>query len=237
MHIVVLNEDAALDFMRLLKSIEELLYELVTWILFYPLTLYRSIVRPVRTMTYAVTELTDPDSEQYEDALSPPIYLLLTLLLTHLFAVVFSPPTNVALPSILTQEPNELVFRAAMFSVFPLALALLDLRQRGIKLTRKALQPAFYSQCYSAAPFIASFNLGVVFLQHGNVAAKVTATVLIVAGFAWYIPVQTAWLAARSNIPRGRALLLVIATIAGACLALAVVVVLAALAVLSGTLD
>ncbi|SFV34632.1 hypothetical protein SAMN05216456_1952 [Devosia crocina] len=30
-----------MDFMKLLKSIEELLYELITWFVFYPLTLWR----------------------------------------------------------------------------------------------------------------------------------------------------------------------------------------------------
>ena len=37
-----------MDFMRLLKSIEELLYEVATWVLFYPLTVARWCAGPWR---------------------------------------------------------------------------------------------------------------------------------------------------------------------------------------------
>src|SRR6478736_6605240 len=72
-----------MDFMRLLKSIEELLYELVCWLLFYPLTLWRTLRHPQAMMRYADVELGDDLPEQYSDALSPPLFLLITLLLAH----------------------------------------------------------------------------------------------------------------------------------------------------------
>lgn len=53
------QQELALDFMKLLKSLEELLYELVSWLLFYPLTMWRSVVRPLSMMRYADTELAD----------------------------------------------------------------------------------------------------------------------------------------------------------------------------------
>jgi len=48
-----------LDFMKLLKSLEELLYELVSWLLFYPITMWRSVVSPLIMMRYADAELAD----------------------------------------------------------------------------------------------------------------------------------------------------------------------------------
>ena len=37
-----------MDFLKLLRSLEEFLYELCTWFLFFPRTLYRVIVYPRR---------------------------------------------------------------------------------------------------------------------------------------------------------------------------------------------
>ena len=42
-----------MDFMRLLQSLEELLYELVSWFVFYPVTLWRTLTRPQQMMRYA----------------------------------------------------------------------------------------------------------------------------------------------------------------------------------------
>jgi len=39
-----------MDFMRLLQSLEELLYELVSWLVFYPVTLWRTLTRPREMM-------------------------------------------------------------------------------------------------------------------------------------------------------------------------------------------
>lgn len=69
--------------MKLLKSLEELLYELVSWLLFYPITMWRSVLKPLNMMRYADTELADRPEDQSEDTLSPPLFLLITLLLSQ----------------------------------------------------------------------------------------------------------------------------------------------------------
>ena len=46
-----------MDFIRILRSLEELLYEAMTWIVFYPRTLWRSIRSPIRMLQYAQREL------------------------------------------------------------------------------------------------------------------------------------------------------------------------------------
>lgn len=53
--------------MKLLKSLEELLYELVSWLLFYPITMWRSVLSPLNMMRYADTELAVRPEDQYED--------------------------------------------------------------------------------------------------------------------------------------------------------------------------
>jgi hypothetical protein len=219
--------------MRLLKSVEELLYELVTWILFYPLTLWRCLRHPVRMMGYASTELGDAEAEQYDDALSPPIFLLLTLFIAHLIELRFGVATKVVMPDVFSDERNLLFFRAIAFSLFPLLLALQDVRRRGAKLTRRTLKPAFYSQCYTAAPFILSIDLAVIVAQHANVQAVVASIAIFIAGLVWYVSAETAWLVQDGHVARGRALFHAIWAIALGFVAVLVVLVLTALSILA----
>ena len=72
-----------MHFMQLLKSLDELLYEVMSWLVFFPLTLWRTLTQPITMMEYADSELHDPEEQQYEDALSPPLFLLLAILIQH----------------------------------------------------------------------------------------------------------------------------------------------------------
>ena len=39
-----------MDFMKWLNSLDELLYEVMSWVVFFPLTLWQALFRPIRTM-------------------------------------------------------------------------------------------------------------------------------------------------------------------------------------------
>ena len=42
-----------MDFMRILQSLEEFLYEVMSWLVFYPRALWRTIGHPVAVAVYA----------------------------------------------------------------------------------------------------------------------------------------------------------------------------------------
>ena len=75
-----------MTFFNILKSLDELLYELMTWLVFYPVTLWRSIRRPLSTMAYARAELERDHAEQFRQTLSPPVFLLVTIPLNMMSA-------------------------------------------------------------------------------------------------------------------------------------------------------
>lgn len=182
-----------MDFMRLLKSLEELLYELVSWLLFYPITLWRSLARPGRMMRYADTELADSEPEQYADTISPPLFLLITLLIVHGLELGLIKDQTWAAPPLLSNDSNLLVFRAVMFSIFPLLMAVKQLRFKKAKIDRHTLKPPFYSQCYVAAPFVFAVSLsGVLWRTHNSVVAACGLALLAVA-LVWYVAVETRW--------------------------------------------
>lgn len=205
-----------MDFMRLLKSIEELLYEVATWVLFYPLTVARVVRRPVAMMAYAERELGDEVEEQYVDALSPPICLLITLFLLHIVERIF-PRVEAEIPGVLSSDNNLLAFRAVLFSIFPLLLGLVHLKQRGVKLTRHSLRPSFYAQCYVAVPFVVAASLSLSLASRG---LTVPGLALMAAGYAWYAAVQTIWQSRDGKTSRAMALLASSATIVGATILL-----------------
>lgn len=180
--------------MKLLKSLEELLYELVSWLLFYPVTLWRSVVSPLSMMRYADTELADRPEDQYDDTLSPPLFLLITLMLSQGIAgslpSVYDPSEAI---ETLGSGSNLLIARGVIFGIFPLCMAVTLLRWKKTRITRDTLRPPFFSQCYVAAPFALVLVLGLDFYAmprgEGVVAGAITATIATV----WYAQAQVRW--------------------------------------------
>ncbi len=72
-----------MNFTQLLKSLDDLLYEVVSLLVFYPVTMWRALRPPLRMMDYSDTELGDREEKQYADTLSPPLFLLLSLIISH----------------------------------------------------------------------------------------------------------------------------------------------------------
>lgn len=181
-----------MDLMNLLRSVEALLYEIVSWLVFYPLTLWRVITRPQRMMGYAERELTDRPDEQFVDALSPPIFLFLTLLIAHMIELRFGQPLNLP-DGVLRDDRNLLIFRAVAFSIFPLLAGIQRVRQKSQQLNRTTLRPAFYSQCYLAAPFVLAVDVSFIIRSQSGEAALPVGFVLLGIGLTWYVLSLAYW--------------------------------------------
>ena len=205
-----------MDFMKLLKSIEELLYELITWFVFYPLTLWRIIRHPLTMLAYAQNELTEKDHDPFDDAVSPPILLLLTLVLLHLLESAVNAAWASVLPALFQDDRNLLIFRALVFSLFPLLYATAGLRSRGARLTRNTLKPAFYSQSYATVPFVLSLSIGLQAISIVGQTLNLIGWSVMVLGLGWYLAVQTVWLAKANAVSMWRAFALVIGLFFGA---------------------
>lgn len=199
-----------MDFMNLLKSVEALLYEVVSWLVFYPLTLWRCLRHPLRMMEEAQSELARPPQEQFADGLSPPIFLFLTIVIAHGIDLGFAART-VALGGIFADPRNLLIFRAVSFSLLPLLLAVQAVRAPGRKLTRTTLRPPFYSQCLIAAPFVLSLDLAMTIGHRDDATATWLGVSIFGCGLVWYLAVLTEWFAVDRGTRRhwafGRALL------------------------------
>jgi hypothetical protein len=202
-----------MDFVRLIRSLEELLYEVMSWLLFYPRTLWRVTMHPSTIAAYADAELDEQADEQFIDLMSPPLFFMLSILLAHLLEVAFHLNTaeikSELGKEVLGSSNNLLAFRAIFFSLFPVLMAALVLRSDGRRIDRKSLQRPFYLQCFFAGPFVLFASCGITIGRVPGLAANWLGGVLALAAVVWYIVVVAWWLQSRRGIARGRAFAIV----------------------------
>ena len=194
-----------MDFMNLLRSAEQLLYEVVSWLVFYPLTLWRCLKHPLAMIGYAESELRKPPEAQFQDALSPPIFLFLTLVLVHLIQTgVFH--QSVVLSGVLGDTRNLLVFRAVSFSLFPMLLGLQHVRLAGQRLSRETLRPMFYAQCYVTVPAVLALDVALMLGRSPARWSDAAAGTVFAVGLLWYAGALMRGFMDHRGISRGRAL-------------------------------
>ncbi|MEO7680849.1 MAG: hypothetical protein ABIS14_09185 [Sphingomonas sp.] len=188
-----------MDFMKWLNSFGELLYEVMSWLIFYPITLWRTMRHPVQMMGYADKELRDRADEQFTDTLNPPLFLILSLLLTQAIDTALGGGTNpivaqkTGLAGFITDDTTLLALRLIIFAMFPLMMSARQLRAKNVKLTRLRLKAPFYAQCYACAPFALVLGLGVSIGHTAIPGADVVSLVLIAASLLAYLGAEAVW--------------------------------------------
>lgn len=202
-----------MDFMKWLNSIGDLLYEVMSWLVFFPITLWRTIRHPLETMGYADQELRDSEGEQFTDTLNPPLFLVLSLFLTQAAGLALGGGTNpivarkAGLAALVSDDATLLVLRLILFSLFPLMMATRFLRARHVGLTRQRLKAPFYAQCYACAPFALFLGIGLALAHIPASAVQWIGVVLASGSVVGYLTAETIWFAHHLQIGRGRALL------------------------------
>lgn len=198
-----------MDFIGIIRSLEELLYEVMSWLIFYPRTLWRTLTDPAAVTAYSDAEQNDRPDEQYTDTLSPPLLLMITMVLTYglahaIGAADLSSNSEVG-KAITGSAKNLLLLRAMIFAIIPLVIACIGLLRNGIAIDRKTLRRPFYSQCFLVTPFALLLQSGIALLQLPGFAglAGVFLASIAVIWFGW---AQTCWFAARLEMSRRAAI-------------------------------
>jgi hypothetical protein len=186
-----------MDFLKLLRSLEEFLYELCTWFLFFPRTLYRVVVHPRRMAQYVNTELTQKLDKQFDDAISPPMFLMLAVLVAHGVELMMH-QTVVGISelsrTVMGNEESLLLYRSITFAVWPLVATVHLLRRKKVPMTRESLRRPFFMQCYLAAPFAVAVSTSMVFVRLPGELSTRIGLVVAVLSFVWFAVVQAGWL-------------------------------------------
>ena len=193
-----------MHFMGLLKSLDELLYEVMSWLIFYPVTLWRSLRRPLAMMDYSDRELGQAEEQQYTDTLPPPLFLHISLLLAHaleLLIVGDSPliASHQRLAALVDDDTTLLIMRLVVFSVFPLVFPAQVVRAQHKGLTRETLRRPFYAQCYAAAPFALVLSIAGILIQVDWFEVQFAGVLLGALALLVFGLVQARWFAQHLN--------------------------------------
>ena len=185
--------------LTLLRSVEELLYEVVSWLVFYPKTLWMMLSRPLRTMAYSDREQHDKPDQQYLDTLSPPLFLVLSILLAHgieLAAGLHLDQSRSEIGQMITSNDQTLLsVRALMFSLYTVTYAVLFLLLGRKRIDRETVRPPFFAQCFLSGALAILISLGTTGIRYPGDVATLAGLVVILATVAWFLWVQTRWLA------------------------------------------
>lgn len=189
--------------MKWISSLDELLYEVMSWLLFFPLTLWRAVSRPLQTMQTVEAQEALPADQQFADLLSPPLFLALSLLLAHGIAVTLGQPDQIVanrhgLAALVDDAASALVLRVIIFASFPLFLASRMVRRCGGKLDRISLRRPFYEQCFPGAVLALGFSTGTNLLSVSTPWNSV-GSFLIVVTLVYFFVIETRWFALRGN--------------------------------------
>lgn len=190
-----------MNFYQIIRSLEDLLYEVMGWLIFYPRTLWRCVVRPNAIMAYTIEELQDTSEDRYADLLSPPLFLMLSLLIAHglekLLGVGLEEAAEVLGETgkmIVSSEQNLLLYRSFLFALFPLVAAVGLIRRKGVALDRNTLKGPFFQQCYFAGAYGLAVSTASALLRHPTQWVAISGAILFGVGSIWYLVIQSRWI-------------------------------------------
>lgn len=198
-----------MNVLTILRSVEELLYEVMSWLLFYPRTLMASLRHPLQTMRYSDQEQRDKPEKQYLETLSPPLFLVLSILLAHAIELAFGFRTEgdaSGLGRVVTgSDQNLLAFRALMFSLHPLLFAWVWLKLSGKKIDRDSLRAPFFAQCYLSGATSILVSLASLGVRDPREWTTLLGVAVVIASTVWYVAIQRLWLMHVDGMTRIRA--------------------------------
>lgn len=186
-----------MDFLKWIKSLDEALFELMSWLVFWPITLVRTLMGPISMMRYADAQLARPEDEQYDEALSPPVFLVLTLIVAHFSSLAMGQPDELiarqgGMAAMVDNDAAAVGVRLVLYASFPLVFSVLLLLTKQRTLKRASLQRPFYAQCYPAAAFAAALGVASQ-LGQLHVGPPGTTGIAMLACVVWLGTVEGLW--------------------------------------------
>lgn len=184
-----------MDLMRILRSLEEFLYELVGWLVFYPRTFLRVLRHPAAIARYTQLELEQEPERQFNETISPVLMLILSVVLAHALELISRVPaleTDTPVAQLLLGSDQALLLtRCVLFCAYALVAALSVLQQQGKAITRETLRAPFSIQAFLVSPFVVLLSAGILVARMEHGWAQAAGGALIVASSAWYLWART----------------------------------------------
>jgi len=194
-------------FLIFLKSFEVLLYEVMSWVVFYPRTLWRSARHPLRLMARTDGELKLAPAEQFRDVVSPPIFLLLTVVIANAFqvAIVGNNPlidSGIGLAGLISDNTSLILFRLVAFAMLPAIAGAFALTVARRPVDRDSLQPFFYAQCFATTPVVLLCSIAETVTRLTERSDDIAGAALFAVAGLFYVAVEARWFSSETGRSR-----------------------------------
>ena len=205
---------SAMDFYKLIKSLDALVFEVLSWLYFYPRTLIRTLLRPVALMADTRKLMDEDDEPAWGDRIGPPLFLALTLVVIHFIEEAMGIEAaaefeNPEIKELMSDDTNLVAMRVILFGVLPLLAAVRELKVRGIEANRIDIEAPFYAQCYAAAGYAVLVNCAFLLAQYLSATNEVASAFTLLGGVAvsavWIGLVEARWFHRSLGLTRGQA--------------------------------
>ena len=204
-----------MSFYKLIQALQDLIFEVASWLIFIPMTLLAILVRPHRIRASIQAEFARKSGQRFDTRLSPPLMWVIAGVL----------PVFAAIEHLRAFDAEQAFLNSYILpswsleaKIFTLAITLLSgpiafsaaTRLLGRQpMTRAGLEREFYAQCYIFAPFQLFLSVSLLLLlvvvtdvivravtsAHGMpsdsvVGAEAAMYIFFFAGSAWFLVAQ-----------------------------------------------
>jgi hypothetical protein len=160
-----------MDFVKLIQSLQELVFEIVVWVLLLPKTFFRALLRPDLMVKYVNSEFQKEPEKQFDDFVPPVLfYLMLAVVPAAFYTWTGQGATEEGdLPFQLTENNVLTSVLTTLISLLIYLVWIEGLNKRPLR--RSGLRRLFFIQCYLVTP------------------AQLIYTLLLAAGFDFIHPI------------------------------------------------
>jgi hypothetical protein len=183
-----------MDFVTTLQSLEEAVYEVVTWILFVPKTFLMSFLRHGAMRDYVNAEFQKEPYDRFRNFLSPVRLWLIAAVLPYAVTSLSRDASQVTLQFSI---PNSSILASSIIvlMVIPLWFALVMLLMERLPVERETLKRLFYIQAYPATVFeFLALPMAIRIGAQGadtGAGLVVASQIIFVIGAVWFLAAET----------------------------------------------
>lgn len=186
-----------MDFLKLIQSLQDLIFEIVVWALLIPKTIFQAIFRPAWMVNYVNQEFQKPTDEQFDEYMPPGLFFLaMAVIPSALFTWVQNMDFNLIESLSQLNETNLLTSAfTTLISILIYLVWIKWLNKHPVK--RSGLKRLFMIQCYLVTPPQLVYLLLVFFGWGGagNIFIPLIGTALLIfyESFAFQDELKVNW--------------------------------------------
>lgn len=184
-----------MDFLKLIQSLQDLIFEIAVWALLIPKTLFHVIFRPAWMVKYVNQEFEKPADEQFDEYMPPGLFFLAMAMIPSAL-LTWTQNMNFNLIESLSQLSETNLLTSAFTTLISILIYLVWIKwlnKHPVK--RSGLKRLFMIQCYLVTPAQFIYVVLILFFGITNLPVSLVGMALLVfyESFAFQDELKVSW--------------------------------------------